>query len=84
MNTASALQWELHAAGSHITFSASRGEDRYDLVMRKDNTVLLADVAKDTATLLRKSSRLRSQLQELGYVPDPAAACELTHAAGAC
>ena len=67
------LQWELHAAGSQISFRASRDEDRYDLVVRRDDAVVLADVAKDCATLLEKSSRLRTHLQQLGYSATPLA-----------
>lgn len=67
MNVETVLEWELHAPDSTITFQASRDDDRYDLVMRRDEMVLLTAVAKDGATLLDKSLRLRSRLQELGY-----------------
>jgi hypothetical protein len=67
MSETNALQWELHAQGSSISFVASREERHYHLIMRRNETVVLADIAKDTATLLHKSARLRSHLQELGY-----------------
>lgn len=67
------LQWELHAGGSQISFCASRDEDHYDLVVRRDDAVVLADVAKDCVSLLEKSSRLRNHLQQLGYAATPIA-----------
>jgi hypothetical protein len=67
MSENKALQWELHAQGSSISFVASREERHYHLIMRRNETVVFADVANDAATLLQKSARLRSHLQELGY-----------------
>lgn len=71
MNNAAILQWDLHGQNSHITFRAKREDDRYDMVMRGNDAVLLADVAPTVAALLRKSHRLRSQLLQLGYSPKP-------------
>ena len=84
MNTAAVLEWELHGPGSHITFSASRDDDGYDLVMKRDDAVVLADVAADSDSLLQKSSRLRSHLQQLGYAAKPAATGEWQLAGGVC
>ena len=72
MNTSTVLEWELHAPGRHITFAARRDDDGFDLVVRRDDTVVFADVAKDTETLLQKSARLRTHLQQLGYSTKPA------------
>jgi hypothetical protein len=73
MNTSTVLEWELHAPGRHITFAARRDDEGFDLVVRRDDTVVFADVAKDTETLLQKSARLRTHLQQLGYSTKPAA-----------
>ena len=71
MHTAEVLQWDLHGRDSHITFRAKREDDRYDMVIRGNDAVLLADVAPDVTALLRKSQALRTQLLQLGYSPKP-------------
>ena len=67
MRNPHALQWELYGSGGAVFFSALRHEAGFDLQLRRDNALVLSDVAPDIPTLLRKSTDLRHHLVRLGF-----------------
>lgn len=74
METQNALQWEMYGSGTAVEFQALRGTTGFELLVRRDNDVLLTTQAPDAHAVLRKSSELRGRLQELGFQPKPTAA----------
>ena len=73
MNTQHALQWEMYGRGTAVEFQALRAPSGFELLVRRDNDVLLRTLAADAHAVLRKSSDLRSRLQELGFAAKPTA-----------
>jgi hypothetical protein len=55
MQTDDVLQWEMHGGGTRISFVARRSEGGYGLTVRRDDAVVIHDVAPDGTVLLRKS-----------------------------
>lgn len=74
MQSEHVLQWEMHASGTHISFIAQRSEQGYGLLVKRDDAVVMSDIASDGTVLLRKSQELRARLHEIGYAPKPPAA----------
>lgn len=73
MQTEHVLQWEMHADGTCISFVAQRSDEGYGLVVKRDDAVVISDVATDGTALFRKSHELRAALHEIGYAPKPPA-----------
>jgi hypothetical protein len=73
MQTEHALQWEMHGDGTYVSFIAQRSEEGYGLVVKRDDTVVISDVATNATALFRKSQGVRAALQAIGYAPKPAA-----------
>lgn len=73
MQTEHVLQWEMHADGTYVSFVAQRSDEGYGLVVKRDDAVVISDVATDGTALLRKSHEVRAALQEIGYAPKPPA-----------
>ena len=67
------MQWEMYGSGSAIQFWGVRDANGYGLMVMRDETTVLRAGVEDAATLLRRSSELREQLQQLGYTVRPLA-----------
>jgi hypothetical protein len=67
MNLNRVLEWEMHSPAGDVRFSAARDGDGYSVTVEKNGAVALAAVARDSATLLKRSQQLRAALQGLGY-----------------
>jgi hypothetical protein len=74
MQTEHVLQWEMHASGTHISFIAQRSGEGYGLLVKRDDAVLMSDIASDGTVLFRKSQELRAALHGIGFAPKPLAA----------
>jgi hypothetical protein len=73
MHSEHVLQWEMHAGGTYISFIAERSEQGYGLTVKRDDAVVMSDVARDGTVLFRKSQELRAALHEIGYTAKPPA-----------
>jgi hypothetical protein len=71
MNTDHVLEWDMHAPGTSLHFAARRAADAYEVVINKDDAVLMTYDVADGGSLLRKSHEMRQQLQRLGYSTTP-------------
>jgi hypothetical protein len=70
MASTGAMQWELYGAGSAVVFTALRDESGFGIQLRRDDALLVSDVAPDLSTLLRKSNDLRDHLVRLGFATE--------------
>ena len=73
MQTECVLQWEMHGGGTLISFVAERVKEGYGVLVRRDNAVLMSDVAPSAEQLFRKSHDLRTALLDIGYMAKPPA-----------
>jgi hypothetical protein len=76
------LEWEMHARGTRLDFVARRFANAYEVVIRKDDHVVITEALHDMSAVLRKSLELRQQLQRLGYSGRPPAPREPQFAGG--
>jgi hypothetical protein len=81
MNADHVLQWDMHAPGTRLHFAARRAADAYQVIINKDDAVLMTYDVADGGSLLRKSQEIREQLQRLGYSRTPTAV-RAPHASG--
>jgi hypothetical protein len=65
------LEWNMHAPGTSLHFTARRAADAYQVTINKDDAVLVTYDVADAGRLLQKSQELREQLQRLGYSRTP-------------
>ena len=73
MHTEQVLRWELYGRGTALEFLAVRGAGGFELLIKRDDDVVLSTRAADADTVLRKSSELRERLQQLGFEAKPTA-----------
>lgn len=78
------LRWELYGRETAVEFLAVRGVGGFELLVKKDDSVVLSTLAGDTDTLLRQSSELRGRLLQLGFECKPRGARSSHLTGGVC
>ena len=71
MPTTQVLQWEMYGRGTAVAFSAYREESGFEIVLRRDDELLVTTRVAESQALLKQSSDLREYLQRLGFAPKP-------------